>query len=100
MHTRGAVPNELDAAVGCRDWVLSQLEKRTAVSAPAEAQKKIAFVLYPGLTPLDLIGPLQVMSALPLIDPSFRTTVVGARADRQHAIRHARQPHPRAHVRR
>jgi hypothetical protein len=26
--------------------------------------KTVAFVLYPGLTPLDLIGPLQVMSGL------------------------------------
>jgi transcriptional regulator GlxA family with amidase domain len=51
------------------------------VSAQAQTQKTIAFVLYPGLTPLDLIGPLQVMSALPLIDPSFRTTVVGERID-------------------
>ncbi len=25
----------------------------------------IAFVVYPGLTPLDLVGPLQVLSALP-----------------------------------
>jgi hypothetical protein len=51
------------------------------VSAQAQAQKTVAFVLYPGLTPLDLIGPLQVMSALPLIDPSFRTTVVGERME-------------------
>ena len=26
--------------------------------------KIVAFVLYPGLTPLDLIGPLQVMTGL------------------------------------
>jgi hypothetical protein len=31
--------------------------------------KTIAFVLYPGLTPLDLIGPLQVMSASRLSKP-------------------------------
>jgi transcriptional regulator GlxA family with amidase domain len=51
------------------------------VSPEAQAHKTIAFVLYPGLTPLDLIGPLQVMSVLPLIDPTFRTTVVGERIE-------------------
>lgn len=51
------------------------------MSAQAEVPKTIAFVLYPGLTPLDLIGPLQVMSALPFIDPGFRTTVVGERIE-------------------
>lgn len=51
------------------------------MSTQADAQKTIAFVLYPGLTPLDLIGPLQVMSALAVIDPSFRTTVVAERID-------------------
>ncbi|NIH79659.1 hypothetical protein [Amycolatopsis viridis] len=40
--------------------------------------KTIAFVLYPGLTPLDLVGPLQVLSALPIADPSFETAVVAA----------------------
>ena len=33
--------------------------------------KTIAFVLYPGLTPLDLIGPLQVMSALEVVEATF-----------------------------
>ncbi|WP_283138892.1 DJ-1/PfpI family protein [Rhizohabitans arisaemae] len=41
-------------------------------------KKTIAFVLYPGITPLDLVGPLQVMSTLPEIDPSFEVVVVGA----------------------
>jgi transcriptional regulator GlxA family with amidase domain len=40
--------------------------------------KTIAFVLYPGLTPLDLIGPLQVLCGLPRIDPAYRIAVVGA----------------------
>jgi transcriptional regulator GlxA family with amidase domain len=43
--------------------------------------KTIAFVLYPGLTPLDLIGPLQVLSALPRIDPTFEVAVVGETTD-------------------
>ncbi|HEX6237258.1 MAG TPA: DJ-1/PfpI family protein [Acidimicrobiales bacterium] len=51
------------------------------MSTQADDQRTIAFVLYPGLTPLDLIGPLQVMSALAVIDPTFRTTVVGERIE-------------------
>jgi transcriptional regulator GlxA family with amidase domain len=43
-----------------------------------EEQKTLAFVVYPGLTPLDLVGPLQVLSALAQIDPAYRTVVVGA----------------------
>lgn len=38
--------------------------------------KQIAFVLYPGLTPLDLIGPLQTLAPLPRIDPTFEVVVV------------------------
>jgi transcriptional regulator GlxA family with amidase domain len=33
--------------------------------------KTVAFVLYPGLTPLDLIGPLQVMSGLEAVETAF-----------------------------
>jgi transcriptional regulator GlxA family with amidase domain len=33
--------------------------------------KTVAFVLYPGLTPLDLIGPLQVMCALEAVEQLF-----------------------------
>ncbi len=39
-------------------------------------QKTIAFVLYPGLTVLDLTGPLQVLTALREIAPEYRTVVV------------------------
>ncbi|MFF8592819.1 DJ-1/PfpI family protein [Streptomyces sp. NPDC015220] len=39
--------------------------------------KTLAFVLYPGITPLDLVGPLQVLSALAQIDPTFEVAVVG-----------------------
>jgi transcriptional regulator GlxA family with amidase domain len=45
------------------------------------ATKTIAFVLYPGLTPLDLIGPLQALSALPRIDPAFEVVVVAETAE-------------------
>ncbi|MGV9360107.1 DJ-1/PfpI family protein [Amycolatopsis sp. NPDC003731] len=44
-------------------------------------RKTIAFVVYPGLTPLDLVGPLQVLSALGRLDPRFRTVVAGATKD-------------------
>jgi transcriptional regulator GlxA family with amidase domain len=40
------------------------------------ATKRIAFVLYPGLTPLDLVGPLQALAALPRVDPTFEVVVV------------------------
>ena len=43
--------------------------------------KQIAFVLYPGLTPLDLIGPLQTLAPLPRIDPTFEVLVVGEHTD-------------------
>ncbi|MDT8912465.1 DJ-1/PfpI family protein [Amycolatopsis sp. PS_44_ISF1] len=42
-----------------------------------EPQKTLAFVVYPGLTSLDLVGPLQVLSALDAAGPEFRTVVVG-----------------------
>jgi putative intracellular protease/amidase len=47
----------------------------------------IAFVLYPGLTPLDLIGPLQVFTTLGtfmqlgLPVPATQTVVVGERVE-------------------
>jgi len=44
-------------------------------------KKQIAFVLYPGLTPLDLIGPLQVLAPLSRIDPSFEAVVVARTKD-------------------
>jgi transcriptional regulator GlxA family with amidase domain len=43
--------------------------------------KQIAFVLYPGLTPLDLIGPLQTLAPLPRIDPTFEVVVVAEHMD-------------------
>ncbi|WP_370962692.1 DJ-1/PfpI family protein [Amycolatopsis sp. cg9] len=46
-----------------------------------DEQKTIAFVVYPGLTPLDLVGPLQVLSALAQLDAGYRTVVVGASKD-------------------
>lgn len=45
------------------------------------ARKHIAFVLYEGLTPLDLVGPLQALSAVPRVDPSFDVAVVAETLD-------------------
>ena len=45
------------------------------------ARKQIAFVLYPGLTPLDLVGPLQALAALPRVDPTYEVVVVAESRD-------------------
>ncbi|QRP49228.1 DJ-1/PfpI family protein [Amycolatopsis sp. FDAARGOS 1241] len=44
-------------------------------------EKTFAFVVYPGLTVLDLVGPLQVLSAYALMEPEFRVVVVGETLD-------------------
>jgi transcriptional regulator GlxA family with amidase domain len=43
--------------------------------------KQIAFVLYPGLTPLDLVGPLQALAPLPRVDPTYEVVVVAEQPD-------------------
>jgi transcriptional regulator GlxA family with amidase domain len=48
-------------------------------AAPSEAPTTIAVVLYPGLTALDLVGPLQVLTTLERLAPRYRTVVVGER---------------------
>ena len=48
---------------------------------PDAPTKQIAIVLYPGLTPLDLVGPLQGLSAIPRVDPSYEVMVVGETLD-------------------
>jgi transcriptional regulator GlxA family with amidase domain len=42
--------------------------------------KLIAFALYPGVTPLDLVGPLTVLRNLTIRSP-YRTVVVGERIE-------------------
>jgi transcriptional regulator GlxA family with amidase domain len=44
-------------------------------------EREIAFVLYPGLTVLDLVGPLQVLTMLQRLSPSYRTVTVWARRE-------------------
>ena len=43
--------------------------------------KEIAFIVYPGLTPLDLVGPLQVITALTLFTQDYRPVVAGETLD-------------------
>ncbi len=40
-------------------------------------KKTIAFVVYPGLTSLDMVGPLTVLDGLASTLPEYRTVVVG-----------------------
>jgi transcriptional regulator GlxA family with amidase domain len=44
-----------------------------------QQQKTVAFVLYPGLTLLDLVGPLQVFASLRRFNDQYRPMVVAER---------------------
>ncbi|MFC4587643.1 DJ-1/PfpI family protein [Sphaerisporangium corydalis] len=72
-HATGDTPSSATGATGT-----TEATETTDPAGPAapDAVKTIAFLLYPGITLLDLVGPLQVLSALAQIDPSFRTVVV------------------------
>lgn len=43
--------------------------------------RTIAIVLYPGLTALDLVGPLQVLTTFARLVPGYRIAVVGERPE-------------------
>src|SRR5918994_4557482 len=43
--------------------------------------KTVAFVLYPGLTLLDLVGPLQVFASLRQFNDQYRPVVVAERIE-------------------
>jgi hypothetical protein len=43
--------------------------------------KTVAFVLYPGLTLLDLVGPLQVFASLRRFSDQYRPVVVAERLE-------------------
>jgi transcriptional regulator GlxA family with amidase domain len=43
--------------------------------------KQIAFVVYPGLTLLDLVGPLQILTGLQMLGLGFETVTVGETRD-------------------
>lgn len=44
-------------------------------------ERTIAFILYDGLTILDMVGPLQVLSGMAALHAGYRTVVVGERKD-------------------
>jgi transcriptional regulator GlxA family with amidase domain len=46
-----------------------------------QAQRTVAFVLYPGVTLLDLVGPLQVFSSLRQFNDQYRPVVVAERIE-------------------
>jgi transcriptional regulator GlxA family with amidase domain len=48
---------------------------------PPQDERLIAFVLYPGLTVLDLVGPLQVLTMLQRLAPGYRCVTVWARRE-------------------
>jgi transcriptional regulator GlxA family with amidase domain len=51
------------------------------MSTETQNEKTIAFVLYPGLTAFDLVGPLQVTSQLADTHQEIRPVVVGERIE-------------------
>jgi transcriptional regulator GlxA family with amidase domain len=51
------------------------------VASEKENQKTIAFVMYPGLTVFDLVGPLQVLTTLSAVAPQYRAVIVGERVE-------------------
>jgi transcriptional regulator GlxA family with amidase domain len=72
--------------LGRLDW--TTFERDRVATAPLLSQNMaaqspahdIAFVLYPGLTVFDTVGPLEVFSALRRIAPQFRLRVVAEHA--------------------
>jgi transcriptional regulator GlxA family with amidase domain len=46
-----------------------------------QAQQTVAFVLYPGITLLDMVGPLQVFSSLRQFNDQYRPVVVAERIE-------------------
>jgi transcriptional regulator GlxA family with amidase domain len=60
-----------------RDALAPLLSQHLAEQSPVQ---EIAFVLYPGLTVFDLVGPLEVFSALHRIAPHFHLRVIAERA--------------------
>jgi len=46
-----------------------------------QEQKTVAFVLYPGLTLLDLVGPLQVFTSLRYFNDQYRPVVVAEQTE-------------------
>ena len=68
-------PGEDDDELG---RMLRSPDGARATRADRAGEQLIAFLIYPGLTILDLVGPLQVLTALERFAPQYRTVVVGA----------------------
>ena len=66
----------LDWASFDRAALAPLMDTKLAAQSPA---RDIAFVIYPGLTVFDLVGPLQVFSALSRLVPDIRPQVVAER---------------------
>ncbi|TQN41961.1 DJ-1/PfpI family protein [Blastococcus colisei] len=59
----------------------ARAEELIRMPAATGGERTIAVVLYPGLTLLDLVGPLQVLTELERFAPQYRTVVVAARIE-------------------
>jgi transcriptional regulator GlxA family with amidase domain len=60
---------------------LRDADNASAADPGGGDRREIAFVLYPGLTVLDLVGPLEVLTMLQRLAPGYRTVVVWARRE-------------------
>jgi transcriptional regulator GlxA family with amidase domain len=57
------------------------MQRSSEVTEASADPREIAFVVYPGLTLLDLVGPLQALSLLPALGFPFATVTVGETLD-------------------
>jgi transcriptional regulator GlxA family with amidase domain len=72
---------EPDAADDALARMLRDPGSAPTAGAGAGDERLIAFVLYPGLTVLDSVGPLQVLTALQRLAPGYRPVTVAARRE-------------------
>src|SRR5919199_1841277 len=72
-------PQLLTAVLGQADTAALSRQETDHLLPERQTEKTIAFVLYPGLTVFDLVGPLQVLSQLAALRPEIRPVVVGER---------------------
>lgn len=77
-----AAPSLADRITGRRGAASDHPDELPTPATPApRGETTIAVVLYPGLTLLDLVGPLQVLTALERLVPGYRVVVVGERIE-------------------
>lgn len=63
------------------DWARANGAQPPVEPAAAGESKTIAFVIYQGLTVFDLVGPLELMSALSRLRPEFQPVVVAEKVE-------------------